>query len=513
MEKELIKINEDELAFFSKKNIHFEDGTEFKNNTHAYTIDLDIFGPKSLFQYLNRTATHAGKIQLARLLSGMLGQEEIKANQEAIRELAGKTGWRQQLLARARLSADSKTIYERLLNWAQYDKTQISKPVKILSYLLPAMFIAALLLYYLDIPLAGNITFLLFILNLSFSYSVQKKAAEEIIHTHKIDEIIKDYSSVLGYIEQEEFKSPRLKDLQNQLQYHALTASLQIKKLSALFSRIDNVQHLIGGLILNGFFQYHIHTIIALVKWKKEHAGQVEAWLQVIGETEALNSLANFSCNNPGFAFPQLNNNYEINFTDIGHPLIPEDKRVCNSVSFQQHRFIILTGSNMSGKSTFLRTLGINMVLGGTGAPVCAAEANIHPLPVLVSMGQTDSLADNESYFFAEVKRLKYIMEKLDQQTSFVLLDEILRGTNSDDKRNGTVGVIEKIIRRKAIGAIATHDLEVCLTTDRHPEALINKCFEVEIINNELSFDYRLRNGICQNQSATFLMKKMKIIN
>ena len=166
----------------------------------------------------------------------------------------------------------------------------------------------------------------------------------------------------------------------------------------------------------------------------------------------------------------------------------------------------------MSGKSTFLRTLGVNMVLAATGAPVCAQKASIHPMDILVSMRQSDSLADSESYFFAEVKRLKFIIEQLKLKTCFVLLDEILRGTNSDDKRSGNVGVIEKIIAQNAIGAIATHDLEVCLTTEQHPDALINKCFEVEIINDELVFDYKLRNGICRNKSATFLMKKMEII-
>ena len=166
----------------------------------------------------------------------------------------------------------------------------------------------------------------------------------------------------------------------------------------------------------------------------------------------------------------------------------------------------------MSGKSTFLRSLGINMVLGGIGSVVCASEASIHPMPVLVSMRLSDSLSDSESYFFAEIKRLKQIMDVLEEKPAFVLLDEILRGTNSDDKRSGTIEVVKKIIAQKAIGAIATHDIEVCLTTNVYPEILTNQCFEVEIRDNELYFDYKLRNGICQNKSATFLMQKMGVI-
>jgi DNA mismatch repair ATPase MutS len=188
------------------------------------------------------------------------------------------------------------------------------------------------------------------------------------------------------------------------------------------------------------------------------------------------------------------------------------ETRIGNEVSFHPQSFVILTGSNMSGKSTFLRSLGINMVLAGTGSVVCASEAHVHPLPVLVSMRLSDSLSDSESYFFAEIKRLKQIMDGLEVEPAFVLLDEILRGTNSDDKRNGTIEVLKKVIAKKAIGAIATHDIEVCLTTNEYPEILKNNCFEVEIKNDELHFDYKLREGICKNKSATFLMKKMGII-
>jgi DNA mismatch repair ATPase MutS len=166
----------------------------------------------------------------------------------------------------------------------------------------------------------------------------------------------------------------------------------------------------------------------------------------------------------------------------------------------------------MSGKSTFLRSLGVNMVLAGIGAPICSTKASVHPIPVYVSMRISDSLNDSESLFFAEVKRLKEVMDAADKEICFVLLDEILRGTNSDDKRTGTVEVVKKIISKNAIGAIATHDLKVCDTTAEFPNQLTNKCFEVEIVNDELFFDYKLREGVCKNKSATFLMQKMGVI-
>jgi DNA mismatch repair ATPase MutS len=232
----------------------------------------------------------------------------------------------------------------------------------------------------------------------------------------------------------------------------------------------------------------------------------------VIGDIEALNCLANFSCNNPEFAFPELNNQFKIRLHECGHPLISREKRICNTADFNTHQFIILTGSNMSGKSTFLRTLGINMALAGIGSPVCAVDAEIHPMPVLASMRLDDSLSENESYFFAEVKRLKNILNELNAGTCFIILDEILKGTNSDDKRGGTLAILNRLIEKKAIGALATHDLEICTITDKHPRYMTNKCFEAEIINGTLVFDFKIREGVCKNKSATFLMQKMGII-
>jgi DNA mismatch repair ATPase MutS len=325
-------------------------------------------------------------------------------------------------------------------------------------------------------------------------------------------DIIMKYSLIIEEIENKQFQSSKLNELKNELINSNVKSSENISKLSSLFNRMDSIKNGMGAIIFNGFLLYHIHTLRALFYWRKDNAKFIKIWLDVIGEFETMNSLANFAYNNQEFIFPELNNDKSISLKDLGHPLIPSIKRVCNSVDFSEHKFIILTGSNMSGKSTFLRTLGINMVLVGIGAPICSSKASVHPIRVWVSMRLSDSLSDNESYFFAEIKRLKEVIEAIKEESCFVLLDEILRGTNSDDKRNGTIEVIKKMIPNNVIGAIATHDLEVCETTKLFPEFLTNKCFEVEIINDELVFDFKLRDGICRNKSATFLMKKMEII-
>lgn len=510
--KTLKNINEEELNYLEKKELPFENGVEFLPKTHDYAFDLDFFGENSLFQNLNRTATFKGKNTLANLLTSLKSNSEVIENQDSIKELASKVTFRQDVLALGKVTADSKEVYESLIKWSK-SISPYSLFYTLASFIMPALFIGLFILNQIeDNSIISKLLFMLFIINLGIFGSLFGKIKGEILNLHKINEVIRNYGLIISHIEKENFTASKLKNLQVKLTFNNIKASKQIENLSSLFKQIESIINPIAAVIINGTILYHLHAYKSLIKWKKQYAAQIPLWLEIIGEFETLNSLANLSYNNPDFCFPQINEDFKIEFKDLGHPLISEKGRVNNSVDFNQQNFIILTGSNMAGKSTFLRSLGVNIVLAGTGSAICASEANIHPLKVMVSMRLSDSLEENESYFFAEVKRLKEIMNKLDKEVSFVLLDEILRGTNSDDKRSGTIEVIKKMIAKKAIGAIATHDLEVCKTTEEFPEILTNKNFEVEIVNNELVFDYKLREGICKNKSATFLMKKMEVI-
>ena len=510
--KTLKNINEDELNYLEKKEITFKNGVEFLPKSHDYAFDLDFFGENSIFQNINRTATFKGKNTLANLLMSLKSKEEIIQNQEAIRELASKITFRQDVLALAKITADSEEVYTNLIKWSK-TINPYAKILTIASFVMPLIFIGLFILSQVeDNTIFSKLLFMIFLLNLGIFGSLFSKIKGEILNFHKINEIIRNYGLIINHIETENFTAPKLKNLQRQLTFDNIKASKQIQNLSSLFKQIEGIINPIAAVIINGTILYHLHAYRFLIRWKKAYATQISLWLDIIGEFEALNSLANLSYNNPAFCFPEINEEYKIDFKELGHPLIKENGRVNNTVNFNTENFIILTGSNMAGKSTFLRSLGVNMVLAGVGSVVCAKEATVHPLKVLVSMRLSDSLEENESYFFAEVKRLKEIMNKLDKEVSFVLLDEILRGTNSDDKRSGTIEVIKKMIAKKAIGAIATHDLEVCKTTEEFPKILSNKNFEVEIVKNELVFDYKLREGICKNKSATFLMKKMGVI-
>lgn len=509
----LLKINQKEISFLKREKTSFENGVEFIDYHHPYAYDLDIFGEHSLFQNLNRTASFIGKKTLAELLLHTLPETEILENQEAVNELKSKIDWRQEFQALAIISEDSKASYEAIKHWTSFTNNSLPKVLVALSFILPVTFFGFLAAYFITSKtiILSYLTYV-FIANLIVLGRAVKRIQSEIAKADNVDKIIKQYSLLIEKIERESFQSKKLIRLQEQLNFKNAKASQHLKQLSELFSRMDTINNFVTATLFNGTFLFNLHVLRALLKWKEDYASEMNHWISIIGEIEALNSLANLAYNNDDFVFPEINSEYKIEFKNLSHPLLNPTTRVGNDTQFFPQSFVILTGSNMSGKSTFLRSLGINMVLGGIGSVVCASEAKIHPLPVLVSMRLSDSLSDSESYFFAEIKRLKQIMDALENQPAFVLLDEILRGTNSDDKRNGTIEVVKKIISKKAIGAIATHDIEVCLTTNEYPEILTNQCFEVEIQNNDLHFDYKLRNGICRNKSATFLMQKMNVI-
>ncbi len=511
--KSKMKVNENELEFLAGQNFPFESGAEFIQTDHPYSYDLDFFGKKSIFQLLNRTGTVRGKEILAESLLHIQDKEEILATQDAVKELTPKISWRQHFLALGSIDKESKENYEDIVTWSKRTPIQESAILRILSFLLPAATILTLVLsFLLSGALYGNLTFLLFLINLGILITKSKTVREELVPSTKVEVILKHYSLLLELIENQEFHSSKLKTLQKELVSKHTKASTAIHQLSLLFGRMEHVVNIFASPLFNGFLQYHIHVLRGLSRWRENHGVHIQEWLDTLGEFEKLNSLANFSFNNPTYTFPSINTSYQIQLENLGHPLLTKEKAVTNSINFAESRFFVLTGSNMSGKSTFLRTVGVNMVFAGIGAPVFATEANVHPLPVLVSMRLSDSLTDSESYFYAEVKRLKSIMDQLDKQPSFALLDELLRGTNSDDKREGTLEVIRNMAQRQAFGGIATHDLEVCKVTDEFPEVLSNKRFEVEIVNDELVFDYKLREGICENKSASFIMKKMGVI-
>ncbi len=511
--KALVRINQTEIGLINGEPSPYEDGKEYTNAHHPFSYDLDIFGEGSLYQFLNRTTTSFGKSNLSQSLLHP-DTTIIKERQEAINELSHSVTVRQQLQAYGTIYGSEEKKIDRLESWLKATLTFKNPSFYYFLLLFPLATVVAVLIYIITRnDLAKSMSGLLFVINLGISFSFARKMMADIAVSTDINKTLQQFSEQLVLISNQKFQSPLLQQLQSRLKNGSVPASASITRLSSLFGYLDYVFNIFVSPLLNGFFLFHIHILFALDKWKKNHRTQIMDWLRVIGEVEALSSFANYRYNQPDTCFPEISAEENLEAVAMGHPLIRPGKRISNDISFRQQKFIVLTGSNMSGKSTFLRTLGINLVLARAGSAVSASRFLFFPYDVWVSMRITDSLQDSESFFYAELKRLETIIKHISAcNKTFILLDEILRGTNSNDKHNGTIGLIRKLVSRNACGIIATHDLSVADLSLEYPAYINNKCFESEIINDELIFDYKIKDGVCTKLSASFLMKKLGII-
>jgi DNA mismatch repair ATPase MutS len=289
-----------------------------------------------------------------------------------------------------------------------------------------------------------------------------------------------------------------------------------ISRLSQLSSFFDQRLNMLVNILLNSFLLYDLQCMAALEKWKETYKKEFPQWIEAVGNIECLNSLAGLAFSNPDFTYPEplAGAQLQIIGTGMAHPLIPAGERVTNDCAIgRDQRLILVTGSNMSGKTTFLRTTGVNLLLAQCGAPVCAASFSFTPMQILSSLRVSDSLQEHTSYFMAELKKLQRIIHRIQNGIpSLVLIDEILRGTNSDDKTYGSEQFIRKLLQYPCLSFFATHDLSLGSLEQALPGLVSNFCFESNIDDNELHFDYRLRPGIARNRNASFLMKRMDII-
>jgi DNA mismatch repair ATPase MutS len=326
-------------------------------------------------------------------------------------------------------------------------------------------------------------------------------------------DLLQTYAGLIGLIEKKTFEARRLKSLQQKFRTKPM-ASEAVKQLSKFVNRLDTRLNILVAIPLNLFFFWDIRVCLALERWKKRHAHEVNAWLSAMAEFEVLNSLANTAFNNPDWIMPEIVPDYFIfRAKDLGHPLIAENRRIRNDIQILSGgRILIITGSNMSGKSTFLRTCGVNTMLALSGAPVCAAALTLSHVSLYSSMRILDSLEDNTSSFYAELKRLAVMIKRAEQDPRvFLLLDEILRGTNSQDRYTGSVALIRQLSEYGTVALIATHDLNLAGMEKDMPGRIDNYHFDVKVDGEELYFDYKLTPGICRSMNASILMKKMGI--
>lgn len=512
--KALVRINKDEIAFLSGEPSLYASGSEYADAHHPYSYDLDIFGERGLYAYLNRCSTAFGRDALAQNLLHP-DTSAIVQRQEAITELSSKIEFRQHLQAYGSMHETKDKELRDLKAWVQSPVGFKNKALYYSLLLFPLATVGSLVYYFVTGNDKGaDLFYVLFVVNLIISFAFGRKIAAHLSVSTSVNKLLQQYAGQLKLIEQEKFQSPLLQAWQQRITTQQGTASKSIGTLASLFNYLETVVNLLVSILLNGIVQFHVHVLYKLERWKEQNGNKIFDWLQLLGDMEALNSFANLAHNNPDFCAPEVSTTETLSADNMGHLLIRKEKRVTNSVSFAGEKFMILTGSNMSGKSTFLRTLGVNLLLARSGSMVCATRFVFYPYDVYVSMRITDSLQDSESFFYAELKRLETIIAHLQAgNKTFILLDEILRGTNSNDKRNGTIGLIRKLQRMQACGIIATHDVVVADLIQEYPGYISNNCFESEIVNDELLFDYKLKQGVCTKLSASFLMKKLGVID
>lgn len=507
----LVKINEHELQSLTGDFSCFKNGMAYVDPRHPYTHDLDIFGHGSLFQYINRSSTLEGEAQLASTLAAPLHSAGVIIDrQKAIEEIAQKVDFRQHFLATGMTLEEFKNDRQQLLEWVVQKPFIFGNPFyRIMIWIMPTATIALIIgsFFFDELSLFATGCALLQWTLLGFNL---KKVNTFHQYISRKKNILAKYASLLQLISKEKFQSTLL------MKFYA-DASLgddRIKSLASFVRSLDARLNFLTNIAVNSLLMYDIRCIYNLEKWKEENAAKLETWLNTIRDADMLCSLGTFSFNNSDFTFPTITQEQKIKAHALGHPLLSREERVTNDVRIgDEQSVLIITGANMAGKSTFLRTLGVNMVLALSGAPVCAKEFQCSIIDIRSGMRTADSLHDHQSYFYAELNRLKTIMDELRSgKPLFILLDEILKGTNSTDKQAGSIALVRQLLSYSCLALIATHDLALGELETEFPRQMKNYCFEPTIENDQLSFDYKLKAGLAQKMNATFLMKKMGII-
>ncbi len=517
-----LKLYRDEFSALKGDYSSFDAGKEFTDPQHPFSNDLDLFGQESVFQMLNRNFSKAGKIFLASVLKTLEKEKNtIRIRQKAIEELSKNPKWLTHFRALGVLafskdssfSADPNKLAETLPEWINRQSIFKNSLFKYLQYILPTLSLLVFVLYLLT--LVSSTVFILYIVvSLAFTSFYAKQINQQHQELSKQSDTLFRFQKLISHIEKAEFKSEGLQKIQKDFYCEAETASRALKNLARITQAFDTRLNIFAWLILNYFLLWDIRQSIRLEKWKNTYKMLPNKVFSAIAEMEMLAGLSAFSYNRSDLIFPEIiDEGFCVEGKGIAHPLMQEDSRVANDVLFPSTKqFHVITGANMAGKSTYLRTVGVNLILSLSGAPVCAKEFKTSVLQPFTSIKTSDSLSNNESYFYAELLRLQRIIEALKTgQSYFIILDEILKGTNSKDKEQGSKALVKQLIGLNAAGIIATHDLKLAELSNSFPENVKTACFEVEIENEQLVFDYKLRAGVSQNLNATFLMKKMGI--
>lgn len=513
----LVVINENEIKRVNGSFSDLDHGLSYLDTHHAYAPDIDLFGSNSLFQLLVRSKLSGTKELITSWLLQKSTKEDIEERQAAIQELASDTEWRQNLTAYG-YHGDQKNekyanVVVSLIQWIDLKLGRIDKPFwGIMRYVMPAISLAILIgintanwpYQWIYLPILINLALL----------SVLFKPLLEITNEFgNIADFLKGYEHVIIEIENKSFRSPLLARLHHQLKAENQTASSSIKGLRRILMFLLSRANILY-LPFNVLFLLDVNWLLMAIRWKKKNIHQVQDWFDAVHQIDALSDLASYAFANPAFNFPLVSEQEHLLVAEqMGHPLIKPTQRVSNDFDLSgKGQLGLVTGSNMSGKSTFLRTIGVNLVLAQMGAPVCAKKFELSLVQLFTSMRTQDNLEENVSSFYAELKRLKQLLDLLQQgEPIFYMLDEILKGTNSEDRHKGALSLIDQLIQENCRGLISTHDIQLSSLSKDHTR-IQNMSFNSSIVDDEIIFDYKLTLAPCGSFNASKLMEKMGII-
>jgi hypothetical protein len=509
----LSAINQEELEAGAGRFKHREGGAHFLPKTHPYAADLDLFGQHSLFQYINRCTSDQGKALLAkRMLQGELSAEQLTAIAQAVQELAPQVQWRQDFQESGLENPLKLQTEERILAWLQHPMPFRHRAWRYLAVLYPIFSLGVLAAFLLDWLTGAQFSFA-FTAFLVFSLRLSSRVSDVHNRLSRITGELQSLEQQLALFGKLPVQAQQLQQLQAGLQANGSTLT-GIRRLEKILHRFDYRLNIVVFLFLNAFLLWDLQQVLRLQQWAQQYRNAVPLWINTIAEMEVLHTLATLQYNHPDWVFPAWHATYfRLRTTGCGHPLLRPDIRVNNDFTTDGPGMVsIVTGSNMGGKSTFLRSLGVNMVLAQAGAPVCARHFELSPAALYSSMRVADNLSESTSTFYAELKKLETIITQVKAGSPvFILLDEILRGTNSLDRHTGSDALIRQLIKAGSVAVLATHDVELAALENHYPQHIRNYHFDVQVAGEELYFDYALKPGVCQSLNASILMKKIGI--
>lgn len=485
---------------------------------HPFAYDLDILGNDSLLSHINRTVTVMGKhILIDWIINPHLDKDSIIKKQDAIKELSSKSRFKANFrIAGSVFSCEKDNDINDFKLWLQEeDNTAQNKSLRFFLFSI----ISVNCIVLLSVIFGFISPYLLMDSILFFGIlSLYKEREIDALH-EKISKGIhamNTYADLLEIISKESFHSNLLSEWKVSLFSTEYDAIKSMRKGNSIGKMLDQRKNLMLHFLFEGIMGWQIIQIFRMKKWKQQYKNGIIQWFEIVGQFDAIISLSLFADKHPDYIYPTVSDKKgEYHGKCLGNPLIINKKCVTNDIVINnQGCFLIVTGANMAGKSTYIRTVGLNLILAEMGAPVYATEFTFYPAQLVANLKTSDSLLKNESYFFAELKKLKNIIDRLkNNETLFILLDEILKGTNSNDKLKGSEAFLEKVINYSANGIIATHDIKLGEFERKYPAYVQNFHFSSEIRNDKLFFDYKLKKGVVSEFNATYLMRQMDIIN